>query len=77
VKFRFIATEKAHYSLTVLCRCLRVSRSGFDAWQKRPESTHAKRDKRLKVLVRTSYEASTGRYGSRAFTATYSSRTSA
>ena len=64
MRFRFIATEKAHHSLTLMCRSLRVSRSGFDAWQKRPESAHAKRDKHLKVLVRTSFEASKGRYGS-------------
>jgi transposase InsO family protein len=64
VRFRFIATEKAHHSLTRLCRCLRVSRSGFDVWQKRPASAHAKRDKHLKVLVRASFEASKGRYGS-------------
>ena len=64
MKFRFIATEKAHHSLTLLCHCLRVSRSGFDAWQKRPESAHAKRDKHLKVLVRASFETSKGRYGS-------------
>ena len=64
MRFRFIATEKAHHSLTLLCRCLRVSRSGFDPWRKRPASAHAKRDTHLKVLVRASFEASTGRYGS-------------
>ena len=64
MRFRFIATEKAHHSLTLLCRCLRVSRSGFDVWHKRPESAHAKRDQQLKVLIRASFEASKGRYGS-------------
>jgi putative transposase len=64
VKFRFIATEKAHYSLSVLCRCLRVTRTGFYAWQQRPESARATRDRQLKVLVRASFEASKGRYGS-------------
>ena len=64
MKFRFIAAEKAHHSLTLLCRCLRVTRSGLYAWQQRPESAHAKRDQRLKVLVRASFIASKGRYGS-------------
>lgn len=64
MKFQFIATEKAHHSLVLLCRCLRVTRSGFHAWQKRPESAHAKRDRQLTVLVRASFEASKGRYGS-------------
>jgi len=64
VRFHFIAVEKAHHSLALLCRCLRVTRSGFHAWQKRPESAHAKRDQQLTVLVRASFEASKGRYGS-------------
>ncbi len=64
MKFRFIATEKAHHSLSLLCRCLQVTRSGFHAWQRRPESARAKRDRQLKVLVHASFVASKGRYGS-------------
>jgi putative transposase len=64
VKFRFIATEKAHHSLTLLCRCLRVTRSGFYAWHTRPESARAADDRRLKVLMHASFVASKGRYGS-------------
>jgi len=64
VRFQFIAAEKAHHSLALLCRCLRVTRSGFHAWRARPESAHAKRDRQLKVLVRASFEGSSGRYGS-------------
>ena len=63
MKFRFIAAEKAHHSLTLLCRCLRVTRSGFYAWQTRPESERAKRDRQLKVMVHASFAASHGRYG--------------
>jgi len=64
VRFRFIAAEKAQASLSLLCRCLRVTRSGFYAWQQRPESARAIRDRQLKVLVRASFAASKGRYGS-------------
>jgi transposase InsO family protein len=64
VKFRFIAAEKAQHSLALLCRCLRVTRSGFYAWRDRPESDRAKRDRQLTVLVRASFEASKHRYGS-------------
>lgn len=64
MRFQFIAAEKAHHSLSILCRCLRVTRSGFHAWQTRPESAHAKRDRQLKVLVRASFDGSKGRYGS-------------
>ncbi len=64
MRFRFIAVEKADHSVTILCRCLRVTRSGFYAWQHRPESRHARDDRRLKVLVRVSFEESKHRYGS-------------
>ena len=64
MRFRFIATEKAHHSLSLLCRCLRVTRSGFYAWQRRPASARVQHDRRLKVLVWASFEASKQRYGS-------------
>ena len=64
MRFRFIAVEKANHSITILCRCLHVTRSGYYAWQRRPESTHARDDRRLKVLVRVSFEESKHRYGS-------------
>jgi putative transposase len=64
VKFRFIAAEKEHHALGLLCRCLRVTRSGFHAWQGRPESVRATRDRHLKVLIQASFAASKQRYGS-------------
>jgi putative transposase len=64
MRFRFILVEKAEHSVTILCRCLRVTRSGFYAWQRRPESRHARDDRRLKVLVRVSFDESKHRYGS-------------
>ena len=38
MRFAFIAAEKASHTVTILCRCLRVTRSGFYAWRRRPES---------------------------------------
>ncbi len=64
MRFTFIAAKKAEHTVSILCRCLRVTRSGFYAWQRRPESTHARDDRRLKVLVRVSFEESKQRYGS-------------
>ena len=64
MRFTFIAAKKAEHTVSILCRCLRVTRSGFYAWQRRPESTHARDDRRLKVLVQASFEASQHRYGS-------------
>ena len=56
--------ERAHHTVTILCRCLHVTPSGFYAWRRRPESTQARDDRRLKVLVRASFEESKHRYGS-------------
>ena len=64
MRFRFIAVEKAEHSITMLCRCLRVTRTGFYAWRRRPESAHAQHDRRLRVWVRASFDASKQRYGS-------------
>jgi putative transposase len=64
VRFAFIAAEQAHHSLSLLCRCLRVTRSGFYAWRGRPEPVRQRQDRRLKVLIRASFDASQPRYGS-------------
>jgi len=47
-----------------MCRLLGVSTSGYHAWCRRPESARRQRDRRLKVLVRASFEGSKRRYGS-------------
>ena len=63
MKFACIEAEKA-IPIARQCRMLRVSSSGFYAWKSRPESAHAQQDRRLRVLVRASFEESRGRYGS-------------
>jgi putative transposase len=47
-----------------LCRVLRVTRSGLYAWCARPLSAHDATDARLRIKVRTFFEASRHRYGS-------------
>jgi putative transposase len=56
--------EKASFRVSELCRTLDVAPSGFYAWCRRPESAHARRDRRLRVLVRASFNESKQRYGS-------------
>ena len=56
--------EKACFRVRALCRALAVAPSGFYAWRRRSESAHTQRDRRLKVLVRASFDASKQRYGS-------------
>ena len=64
MKFALIDAEKANYPIAAMCAWLRVSRAGYYAWRKRPESNHAKEDRHLALLVRESHERSKGRYGS-------------
>jgi len=56
--------EKANHPITIMCRCLQVTRSGFYAWCRRPECQRARDDRRLKVKIRASFEENRGRYGS-------------
>lgn len=63
MRFACIDAEKA-IPVSLQCRTLRVSRSGFYAWRGRPESAHALEDRRLGVLVKASFDESRGRYGS-------------
>jgi transposase InsO family protein len=62
--FAWIDAEKAEFPIAKLCACLRVSPSGFYASRARPESAHTQTDRRLRVLVRASFDASRQRYGS-------------
>ncbi len=64
MKFALVDAEKAEHSIAEMCAMLEVSRSGFYAWCRRPESKHAVEDRRLSVLVRESHERSKRRYGS-------------
>jgi transposase InsO family protein len=41
-----------------------VSRSGYYAWNRRPESKRSKEDRRLELYVRAAHEAGNGYYGS-------------
>ena len=64
MRYRFIEVEKAMYPVTMLCRVLRVSRSGFYAWQQHPISPRAEETRRLDVEIKKLFEASKRRSGS-------------
>lgn len=63
MRFDFIAAEKARYPTRVLCRCLRVSRSGFYAWQRRPASPRRAEDVRLQHRLRVVHAVHRRTYG--------------
>ena len=64
MRFEFVRAEKAHYRVTLLCKVLQVSRSGYYAWERRPESQRAKEDRRLLVNIKAIHKQSRGAYGS-------------
>jgi transposase InsO family protein len=64
VKFAFIHAEKAHFSVSALCRVLGVSRQGYYAYVKRPLSDRVTSDAALHEHIRRAYHESGERYGS-------------
>ena len=62
-RFAFVDREKALYDVTVLCRLLKVSRSGFYAWLTRPKSTRAVADGVLTEQIRTAFDDNRKVYG--------------
>jgi putative transposase len=63
--FRFIAAEKTSYPISLMCRTLGVSRSGFHAWESRPLSGRAQVDEALSGRIREMHERSRDSYGAR------------
>jgi hypothetical protein len=74
--FRFIAAEKTNYPISLMCRVLGVSRSGFHAWERRPPSERALVDARLSERIREMYARSRDSYGAGGSTSTFATRTS-
>jgi putative transposase len=64
VKYRFINDYRHEYRVATMCRVLGVAPSGFYAWLHTPRCDRAIEDERLLELIRHSYRASGGVYGS-------------
>jgi putative transposase len=72
-RYVFIDAEKAtttangekKYTVTLMCRWLEVSSSGFYAWAARPASAQAVRRERLTVLIKHVFTGSESTYGYR------------
>jgi putative transposase len=63
-RFRFIEAEKGNYPVSLMCRLLGVSRSGFHAWQRRPPSDRELSDAWLLERIREIHSRNRGVYGS-------------
>ena len=57
------------YPVVMMCRVLKVSRSGYYAWRVRPESQRTKTDRQLSRVIRRLHAESKGVYGSPKITA--------
>jgi putative transposase len=62
-RFAFVDREKALYDVTVLCSLLKVSRSGFYAWTRRPPSARAVADAVLTEQIQTAFDDNRKVYG--------------
>ncbi|RZZ87198.1 IS3 family transposase [Pseudoxanthomonas winnipegensis] len=65
MKYRFINDHRHEFRIATMCRVLRVTRGGFYQWLHKPLSDRAIEDQRLLGVIRDSYVASSGVYGSR------------
>ncbi|MDB5299071.1 MAG: insF1, partial [Phycisphaerales bacterium] len=64
MKFAFIQEHPGEFEVERACEALGVSRSGYYAWLKRPQSGTAKRREELAIKVKAVHEANRGVYGS-------------
>ena len=64
MRFQFIRARRADFPVTVMCRLLEVSRSGFYRWDKMTASERDLEDARLRPRIAASYAASGESYGS-------------
>jgi len=64
MRYAFIRDHRAEFSVVIQCRVLRVSRGGFYAWLRRPESRRARENREVVVRIRRIHEGRRRSYGS-------------
>ena len=62
--YEFMRAHSRQYEIRFMCRVLEVTHSGYYAWLKHPQSNRAAENARLVKLIRASFNASNGIYGS-------------
>ncbi len=61
--YRLIDAERANYSVSMLCKVLKVSRSGYYDWKDRPPSKWDRENADLTERIREVHHRSRGTYG--------------
>ena len=64
MRFAFVRDHKAEFPVELLCEVLKVSRSGYHAWTRRPPSPAALRRDQLVAAIRVVHGESRRTYGS-------------
>lgn len=64
MKYRFIADHRQEYPVSLLCKTLEVSVSGYYAWRERPMSQHQRDGGHLAERIQAAYYTNRGVYGS-------------
>lgn len=64
MKFRFISEHREIFRVGRMCNILDVSRSGYYAWLKRPESLRRKENRKLTIQIKVIYGKKRKIYGS-------------
>lgn len=64
MKYRFVNEQRVDHTVSMLCRVLGVSPSGYYAWRERPESARAVSNRRLTVEIKAVFAESDKVYGS-------------
>jgi putative transposase len=64
MRYQFITQHRHEYPITLMCRVLEVSVSGYYAWSKRPPSRHSREDASLAERVKTVFQTYRSVYGS-------------
>jgi putative transposase len=62
-RFRFVDAEKAHFLVSLLCRMVGVSKSGYYAWRDRPPSERTQEDTALTERIVEVHNRSRETYG--------------
>jgi putative transposase len=62
--YEFMRAHRQQYDVRLMCRVLEVTPSGYYAWLKQPQSHRAGENAPLLKLIRASFDASNGIYGS-------------
>ena len=63
MKYRFMADHQHEHRVTAMCRVLKVSRSGYYGWKRRPASPRTVKNRQLLTRIEAIHTRSREAYG--------------